>query len=89
MSTNDENGGWNDVKEQRESEKVTNLILVHTERFCLIVRPEMQTRDEVDCFGNDDGHDECVSAYGTYVGELDVELLPIVVHPASRQLKQV
>lgn len=43
----------------------------------------MQTRDEVDAISEDSGHDKGVAGCGDDVGDLDVELLPVVFDPAG------
>lgn len=47
----------------------------------------MQPRNIIDSFRDEDGHDERVRADGADVGELDVELFPVMIQPPSGELR--
>jgi hypothetical protein len=59
------------------------LVVVHTEKLGLFGGAELETGDEVDAVGKDGSHNKGVSSNGDDVGNLDVQLLPLVVEPSS------
>lgn len=61
----------------------TQLIVIHPKQLGFLGSAEVKTRDEVDGVGEDGGHDEGVGSAGDNVGDLDVELLVIVIDPAT------
>lgn len=61
-----------------------HLILVDTDNLGSLRGPEVQPGDIHEDLGECGGDDEDIATAGTDVGELDVELLVVVVEPASR-----
>lgn len=61
----------------------SELVIIHTQKLSLLRSTELETWDGVDAVGEDGGDDECVCGAGDDVGNLDVELLPVVVEPPT------
>ncbi len=59
------------------------LVIIHSEQFGFFRRAEVQTRDVVDDQSKNRRHDESVAGARNNVGDLDVELLVVVIQPAS------
>ncbi len=63
--------------------ELTELVVIHTEKLSLFGSAQVQAGDLVDDEGEDGGHDEGVACACYDVGDLDVQLLPVVVEPAA------
>lgn len=63
--------------------KFAELVVVHAEEFGLFGCTEVQAGDLVDGEGDEGADDERVGGTGDDVGDLDVELLPVVHDPAA------
>ena len=61
----------------------SELVVIHTKKFGLLGRSEVQARDLVNDKGDQSADAECPRDAGDNVGELDVEKLPVVVEPAA------
>ncbi len=59
--------------------KLAVLVVVHAEQLGLGACAQVQARDEVDGLGDDGGHDKGVGGAGDDEGDLDVQLLAVVV----------
>lgn len=65
--------------------ELAELVIVHTEELGFLAGAEVHAGDYVDQLGNDGRHDEAVSGRGADISDLDVELLIVMVGPASDQ----
>jgi hypothetical protein len=63
--------------------ELAELVVIHTQELSLLRGAQVKTRDLVDDESNDGGHDEGVGSAGDDVRNLDVQLLPVVVEPAT------
>lgn len=63
--------------------KFAQLVVVHAEKLSLFGGTEVETGDLVDNEGDDGADDERVCGAGDDIGELDVQLFPVVVNPAA------
>lgn len=63
--------------------ELAELVVVHAEQLGLFGGAEVQPGDVVDGEGEDERHGEGPARGGDDVGELDVELAPVVVDPAA------
>lgn len=59
--------------------KFAKLVVVHTHELGLLGGTELQPGDSVDGEGKDEGDDEGVCGHGKDVGDLNIELLPVLV----------
>lgn len=63
--------------------ELAQLVVVHAEQFGFLGGAQVEAGDVVDGEGDESGHDEGVADAGDDVGDLDVELLVVVVGPAA------
>lgn len=63
--------------------ELAELVVVHSEELSLFGRTKLQAWNKVDGEGEDGGYDEGVSCASYDIRDLDVELLVVVVDPAS------
>ncbi len=63
--------------------ELAELIVIHAQQFGFLGCAEVETGDVVDAVGDQGGHDEGVGGAGDNVGDLDVQLLPVLVEPAA------
>jgi hypothetical protein len=63
--------------------ELTQLVVVHAEELGLFAGAEVQTGDIVDEVGEQEGDHEGIRDAGDNVGDLDVQLLVVVVEPAA------
>ena len=61
----------------------TELVVIHTQKLSLLACSEVKARDVVDGVGDDERHDECPSAGGKYVCDLDIKDFPLMTDPAT------
>ena len=62
------------------------LVVVHTEQLSLGRRTQVEAGDHVDGLSDEGGDNKGVGAAGNSEGDLNVQLLPVVVDPASLEL---
>ena len=65
--------------------ELSKLVVIHTEKLGLLSGTELETGDLVDDERKDGAHDESVGGDGNDIDELDVELLPVVLDPATSE----
>lgn len=61
----------------------TELVVVHTQQLGFLGGAQIQAGNGVDRVGDDGGHDKGVGSGGDDVGDLNVQLLPVVDDPAA------
>ena len=59
------------------------LVVIHAEELGFFGGTEVKTRDKVDCLGDKSRHDKRISHSGADVGDLNVQLLIVVVDKAA------
>lgn len=60
------------------------LVLISSNDLCTLGGTQVETGDVAECFGKEGGDDKYPAARCDDRGKLDIELLPIVIEPASR-----
>ena len=65
--------------------ELPKLVIIHTEELGLLGGTELETGNLVDDERKDGAHDEGVGSDGNDIDELDVELLPVVLDPATSE----
>jgi len=71
-------------KLDKHIDRETYLDLVHSQPFAFRCAPQLQTRDNIDGFGDGGCHDKGIGASGKDIGHLDVHLFPVLVDPSTR-----
>src|SRR4051812_49260206 len=64
--------------------KLAVLVVVHAQQLGLLAGAQVQAGHHVDGLGDEGRHDKRVGGAGDQVGNLDVQLLPVLVEPATR-----
>jgi len=67
--------------------KLAELIVVHAQELGLLARAKLESGDLIDDEADEGGDDKSVRGAGNDVGELDVELLPLLVDEAAHVIR--
>jgi hypothetical protein len=63
--------------------ELANLIVVHAKNLAFFCSTQTEERNNIDDLGEDSGHNEDVCGASADVGELDIELLVVVLDPTT------
>ena len=63
--------------------ELAQLVVIETEELGFFRSAQVQAGNVVDRVGDDGGHDEGVTGRGDDIGDLDVHLTEVAVHPAA------